>query len=46
MGVGDSGDTAAVVGIGNGGGWNGSNFCLLMMTNQASGFADAQFEGG
>ena len=32
MGVGDSGDMAAV-GMGDGGGWNGRTVCLLLMTN-------------
>ena len=32
-----------MVGMGDGGGWNERVVCLLMATNQASGFADAQF---
>ena len=31
--VGDSGDAVAVVGVGDGGGWNGSTVCLLTTTN-------------
>ena len=45
MGIGNS-NTAAAVGVGNGGGWNERTVCLLLMTNQASGFADTQFMGG
>ena len=56
MCIGDGGDTssghgqlqvveATVVGMGDGGDWNERFVCLLMMTNQASGFADAQFAG-
>ena len=33
MGIGNSGDAVAAVGVGNGGGWNGSTVCLLTMTN-------------
>ena len=31
-----------MVGVGNGGGWNGSTVCLLTTTNPASGFADVR----
>ena len=41
MAIGDSGDAAAAIGVGDGGGRNERICLFIVMTNRASGFADA-----